>query len=47
MGVIGAGDLSGIKARVALMFALGAGWNRDKIKSYFARIASNDEVRFT
>jgi L-asparaginase len=46
MGVIAAGDLSGIKARIALMFALGAGWNRDKIRSYFARIASNDEVRF-
>jgi L-asparaginase len=44
MGVIAAGDLSGIKARIALMFALGAGWDRDKIKSYFSRIASNDEV---
>jgi L-asparaginase len=46
MGVIAAGDLSGIKARIALMFALGAGWDRDKIKSCFARIASNDEVGF-
>jgi len=44
MGVIAAGDLSGIKARIALMFALGAGWDRNRIKSYFARIASNDEV---
>jgi L-asparaginase len=45
MGVIAAGDLSGIKARIILMFALGAGWDREKIRSYFARIASNDEVR--
>jgi L-asparaginase len=30
MGVIAAGDLSGIKALIALMFALGAGWGRDK-----------------
>ena len=26
MGVIPAGELSGLKARIALMFALGAGW---------------------
>jgi L-asparaginase len=44
MGVIAAGDLSGIKARVALMFALGAGWDRERIRSYFARVAANDEV---
>jgi L-asparaginase len=44
MGVIAAGDLSGIKARVALMFALGAGWSNDELKSYFVQAAANDEV---
>jgi L-asparaginase len=44
MGVIPAGDLSGTKARIALMFALGAGWTNHEIKSYFARIAADDEV---
>ena len=44
MGVIPAGDLSSIKARVALMFAIGARWNLEKIRSYFADVASNEEV---
>jgi L-asparaginase len=47
MGVIPAGDLTGIKARVALMFALGAGWTNDRIKAYFARVAANDEIAST
>jgi L-asparaginase len=37
MGVITAGDLSGLKARIALMFALGAGWETARIRSYCAR----------
>ena len=44
MGVIPAGDLSGLKARIALMFALGAGWEAAQIRSYFARAGANDEV---
>jgi L-asparaginase len=44
MGVIPAGDLSGLKARIALMFALGAGWEAGQIKSYFARAGAGDEV---
>ncbi|MGH7914908.1 MAG: asparaginase [Candidatus Binataceae bacterium] len=44
MGVLPAGDLSGLKARIALMFALGARWEPDQIKSYFASAGANDEV---
>lgn len=44
MGVIPAGDLSGLKARIALMFALGAGWERGQIRSYFARAGAGDEI---
>jgi L-asparaginase len=44
MGVIPAGDLSGLKARIALMFALGAGWELGEIRSYFARVGADDEV---
>jgi hypothetical protein len=36
MEVIVAGDLSGLKARIALMLALGAGWETARIRSYFA-----------
>jgi L-asparaginase len=44
MGVIPAGDLSGLKARTALMFALGAGWESAQIMSYFARAGADDVV---
>jgi L-asparaginase len=44
MGVIPAGDLSGLKARIALMFALGAGWKPAEIRSYFAQVGADDEV---
>lgn len=44
MGVIPAGDLSGLKARIALMFALGAGWELGAIRSYFSRVGADDEV---
>ena len=44
MGVIAAGDLSGLKARIALMFALGAGWDTARIRSYFARAGADNEA---
>jgi L-asparaginase len=44
MGVIPAGDLSGLKARIALMFALAAGWEPGQIRSYFALAGAGDEV---
>jgi L-asparaginase len=47
MGVIPAGDLTGLKARIALMFALGAGWEPAQIMSYFARAGADDEVTIT
>jgi L-asparaginase/Glu-tRNA(Gln) amidotransferase subunit D len=42
--VIPASDLSGLKARIALMFALGAGWEPGQIRSYFACAGADDEV---
>lgn len=44
MSVIAAGDLSGLKARIALMFALRAGWSPAQIGSYFERVGADDEV---
>ncbi len=43
-GVIPGGDLSGPKARLALMFALGAGWNNDRIRAWFAAVTDNDTL---
>jgi L-asparaginase len=40
MGVIRGGDLSGPKARLALMFALGAGLDLDAVRAWFGRIAA-------
>ena len=40
LGVIPAGDLSGPKARLALMFALGAGLDRDSLRAFFATIGN-------
>jgi len=42
LGVIPGGDLSGPKARLALMFALGAGFALEAIRAYFAQVATND-----
>lgn len=39
IGVIPGGDLSGPKARIALMFALGAGLSLEEIRAYFAQVA--------
>lgn len=43
-GVIPGGDLSGPKARLALMFALGAGWSNDRIRAWFAAVTDNDSM---
>jgi L-asparaginase len=43
LGVVPGGDLSGPKARLALMFALGAGLDLDGIRAYFAQVANNHE----
>jgi L-asparaginase len=43
LGIISGGDLSGPKARLALMFALGAGFDLHAIREYFARVANNHE----
>jgi L-asparaginase len=37
-GVIPAGGLSGLKSRVALMLALGAGLDADGVRDLFARL---------
>jgi hypothetical protein len=39
-----AGDLSDLKARIALMFAFGAGWSPTRWGWYFERIGADDEV---
>ncbi|WP_437986820.1 hypothetical protein [Sorangium sp. So ce117] len=39
LGVIAAGALSGPKARLALMFALGAGLDGAALRAYFDRLA--------
>jgi L-asparaginase len=38
-GAILGGDLTGPKARVALMFALGSGMNTDAIRGWFKLVA--------
>ncbi len=43
LGVVPGGDLSGPKARLALMFALGSGLDLDGIRAYFAQVANNHE----
>jgi L-asparaginase len=40
LGTIRAGDLNGPKARLALMFALGAGYDRAAIRDWFAGLAA-------
>ncbi|MDI3340641.1 MAG: asparaginase [Sphaerobacter sp.] len=40
LGVVPGGDLTGPKARLALMFALGAGWDHDRIRAYFAALTA-------
>jgi L-asparaginase/Glu-tRNA(Gln) amidotransferase subunit D len=44
MEVIAAGDLSGLKARIALMLALEAGWETAQIRSYFACAGADEEA---
>ncbi len=41
LGVISGGDLSGPKARLALMFALGAGWDLERVRAYFAQLTGD------
>jgi L-asparaginase len=41
LGVVPGGDLSGPKARLTLMFALGAGLDIAAIRSYFDQVANN------
>ena len=43
LGVVPGGDLSGPKARLALMFALGAGLRPDAIRAYFAQVGGSQE----
>lgn len=40
LGVISGGALTGPKARLALMFALGAGWELEQIRAYFAELTN-------
>lgn len=44
LGVIPAGDLTGPKARVALMLGLGAGMDQEAIRDWFGQVAGNDEA---
>jgi L-asparaginase len=43
LGVVPGGELSGRKARIALMFALGAGLDLPAIRSYFAALVAAGE----